>query len=98
MGVAVSSRPVDVTPVVNSQDRDLVGLVVDAIQNAVRATSGTVNAGKFVAEGSPDSLWIFDQDSRDEIDDSCTHRFGELLGDRSRCGAGDDEFVGFLGH
>ena len=75
-----------------------MGLVVDAVEHAIRATSGTVDTGEFVAKGSSNPLWVLDQRSGDEIDDRCTHRFGELLGDRSRCGSGHDEFVAFLGH
>ena len=83
---------------VNSKDGDLAGFVVDAIQDAIRATSGAVDAREFVAKRSSDPLRVLDQRSCDEIDDGGTHCLGEVLGNRSRCGAGHDEFVTVLRH
>ncbi len=75
-----------------------MGLVIDAVEHAIRATSGTVDAGEFVAKGSSNPLWVLDQRSGDEINDGGTHCLGQLLGDRSRCWSSHDDFVAFLGH
>ena len=75
-----------------------MGLVVDAIEHAIGATSGAVDTYEFVAKRSSDPLRVFDQRSGDEINDGGTHCLGQFLGDRSRCWASDDEFVAFLGH
>ena len=97
-GSLPSPVSVNVASMVDSEDGHLAGFVVDSIQDAIGATSSTVDAREFVAELASDALRVLDQCAGDEIDNGGTHRLGELLGDRSRCWAGHDEFVALLGH
>ena len=83
---------------VNSKDGDLAGFVVDAIQDAYVPRRALWMPASSLRRGSSDPLRVLDQRSCDEIDDGGTHCLGEVLGNRSRCGAGHDEFVAVLGH
>lgn len=50
-------------------------LVVDAVQNSIRAAASAVNAGKLVAQLPPDAMWVIDQCASDEVDDGCSDDF-----------------------
>ena len=97
--MSLASPPsVDLTSVFDPQHDDLLSVIVDAIEHSIRATSCTVHAGQFVAQGSSDALGVLDERSRDEVDRHGGDRCGQFFGECSSGRASDDEFVRPVGH
>ena len=50
------SRPVHISAVVDSKDRDLASLIVDPIEDPIGATTSAEDARQFVAQLSADAV------------------------------------------
>jgi hypothetical protein len=67
------------------EDCDLVSFVVDSVEDAVGAPSGTPYACKWTDQLSPDTPWFCQQRTGDELDDSRGDSLGKLLRDGTSC-------------
>ena len=77
------SSSVDISSVIHPKHGDRALLLVDAIQDAKRAASGTVDAGEFVAEFTANSSRVVEKRPGDEVDHRGSDTFRQLLADRS---------------
>ena len=84
-GASTSSRDyacsgsVYVSSVIHPKHGDRALFLVDAIQDAKRAASRTVDAGELVAELTANSLRVIEKGPGDEVDHSGSDTFKQLL-------------------
>jgi hypothetical protein len=79
-----SARSVDVTAVSRAENNDLSPLVVNPVQNAVGATSGTPDPVQLVAERRANPPWTLPKRVSYEVNDCKRDSFGECLSDCPR--------------
>lgn len=91
-------RSEHVPSVVDAQHGHHALVVVDAVQNLVRAAACAVNSSELVAQLSPDATRVVEQRAGDELDDGRSNDLGQVLADRPSRWSCNDEFVGAIGH
>lgn len=79
---------------INLEHDHLVGVVVDAIEDAKGPPPRGPHALELVAELTAESVSVLDQETSDEVDDSDSDCLWKLVRDRPGGRAGDDELVG----
>ena len=78
------------------QHDDRVALLVQLVQNPVRAATRGPLADEVAAEGFANPAWFTQQVARDEFDHCCGDRLGQLVGERPLRRRGDAQFPGIV--
>ncbi len=86
LGIAVApslllARSVGVAAVLDAQDDDLSRLLTDPVQDAVCAAARGPDPFQLTAQWLANPTWFLDQAARQELDDGCSNRLGEMFGD-----------------
>jgi hypothetical protein len=69
--------PVDVGSMLDPQDGHRAGIVVDVVDDTVRAASGRPQAGEFPLEGMSNPSWVVNERTDEELDDGCCQALRE---------------------
>ena len=85
---------VRVSTMIDPQDDDLVIVLVDSVHDPECASPGDPGAVQLALEGLADAVRRLKHVAGAQRNDRGGDPFGQRGCDRSRCGAGDDQFVG----
>src|SRR5262249_44711620 len=88
-----SAWPVDIGSVVDVEDGDRSGVVVDAVDDAVGAASGPLAAGQKSEEGFAYAVGVDGQGLLAELQHGGGDRFGQSVGDGPPSGGQETEVV-----
>ncbi len=77
--------PVNVSAVVHADDKDDASSVVDSIEHAVRATTGTEQTRQVVSKRLANPAWLTCQIAEGELDDGRQHARRKRVETASRC-------------
>jgi len=70
---AGSARPEDIRPVIDLDDVDTEGVVVDAVKQTVGTSASTEQAGELSLEGLTHTVWPTGQVAEGKFDDRSQH-------------------------
>src|SRR4051794_15698042 len=82
---------------VDAEDDHLAGGFVDAVQDAVGAATGGMDAGEVSAQGLAHPMRVADQRAREELDDGRRHGLRKLVLQGPDYRWGQDQFVRLRG-